>query len=308
MDNILKYLVNKKVVNENAKINKLNKGGSGANLFEINCSGGDYILKHYDTEAILKLGEKEYTFYNISNNFDLKYLPEVIFTEKHEDMGIIIVLKKYKDIDVAEWDLARQQTAADIIAQIHSKSDFFIKQLNIKNEPFVPPLTEELKKAYADWDSVLNKHNINRAIFEDINKHFSYVIDFMRTHRNTFLHGDFFPDNCEVDKNNEMLLIDWQNCQLGSKAEIAFFIIIGHDWGINIYENEIKKHYCERLSYYTGNSISTFELDMECNMTTIFVTYLHWANYLQDSGIERVKAIFGKMIDSYEWLRANNCF
>ena len=103
-----------------------------------------------------------------------------------------------------------------------------------------------------------------------------------------------------------MIIVDWQSCQLGSMAEVSFFISIGYDWGIDIHEETMKKHYCEKLSFYTNKPISTIDLDIECNMSTIFVTYLHWGNYLQDSGIDRVKSIFDKMITAYEWLLMNN--
>jgi len=305
-DVLLKHLVSKNVMDEHAKIHKLNKGGSGASIFEINGAYGDFILKNYDMEAIQKLGEKEYNFYTVSNNFNLKYLPKVIYTEKHNTLGLLILLKKYRDIAVAEWDLPRQLSAADIIAQIHSKSAFFINQMNMKNERFLPPAAETLEKAYADWNYVLDKRNLDKTTFKSINKNFNSIIVFMQSHRDYFIHGDFFPDNCLLDENNDIIITDWQNYQLGSMAEVSFFISIGYDWGIDIKEEAIKKRYCEKLSFYTNKHVSITDLDMECDMSTVFVTYLYWANYLKDSGMDRVKSIFNKMLTAYERLSTND--
>ena len=128
MDILLKHLINKNIISENSKITKLSKGLSGAKIFGISGVKGDFILKNYDndTEDIYKAGEKEYTFYSISNALNLKYLPTVRYTEKHEALGIIILLKKYREITIAEWDLPRQLMAADIIAQLHGKSEFLL--------------------------------------------------------------------------------------------------------------------------------------------------------------------------------------
>ena len=90
-------------------------------------------------------------------------------------MGILILLKKYRDIAIVEWDLQRQLLAADIIAQVHSKSDFFINQMNIKNEHFSSPTIESLEKAYVDWNYILDKHSLDKTTFENINKNFNLI-------------------------------------------------------------------------------------------------------------------------------------
>jgi len=307
IDLLLEHLKHSNIIDKGATICKLDKGGSGASLFEINSVCGDFILKNYDTVAMQKLGIREYNFYTASSNLDFKYLPEVIHAEKHKTLGILILLKKYRDIAIAEWDLPRQLSAADIIAQVHSKSDVFINKMNMNNEPFIPPATDALEKAYADWACIMDKHNINKSTFEHITQNFNFIMDFIQAHRDCFIHGDFYPNNCLLDDNNEMILVDWQNCELGSMAEVSFFISIGYDWGIDIHEKAIKKHYCERFSFYTGRTIPIVNLDIECNMSTVFVTYLHWAGYLQDSAIGRVKSIYDKMITSYRWMLENNC-
>ena len=308
MENILKHLVAKNIIDTNTKIRKLSKGGSDANLFELNCANGDYVIKNYGIVTAYKLGsENEYQFYRLSNDLNLTYLPKVIYIEKHDELGIIIVFKKYKDISVAEWDLSHQQAIADIIAQIHSKSDFFVKQLNIKNNTFRFPAAEEIKKAYTDWYNVLDKHGIDNSTIDDIQSNFSRIINFMKTHSNVFIHGDFHPENSVLNENNEIILIDWSNFQLGSKGEIAFFISRGYDSGINIHEDEIKTHYLERYSYYADKPISMLELNKECNMNMIFVNYLYSAYYLQESETDRVQTAYEKLITSYNWLLLNKC-
>ena len=306
-EKLFRHLVSNGIIDNNAKMNKLNKGGSGAILYEINSVNGNYILKniHIDQDSfLLKSSEKEYGFYSISNEFDLNYLPKVIYTEKNDCLGIIIVLNKYTDIQRHEWNLKRQLSTVDIIAKIHSESDFFINRFALKKELFEAK-DGQLEKSLNDWICVIKKYDLDECIINEIKINFGQVINFINSKKHYFCHGDFHPDNFVLDEKGELVILDWANYHIGCKDEIAFFISRGYDCGIDIQEESIKKHYCERLSYYSGENISMLDIEVECNMSTVFVSFLYWAEYLQDTNIDRVNSIYEKMIYSYKWLVDN---
>ena len=148
---------------------------------------------------------------------------------------------------------------------------------------------------------------MDKTLINDIKRNFNQVINFTKTNRDYFIHGDFHPVNCVLDENGEIILIDWQNCQLGRRDEIAYFIGIGKDWGIDIYEDEMKKHYCERLTHYTGKTFTMSDLNKEYHMSTVFHNYFYAANYLQDSEASRVQFVFDTTVASYKWLLLNKC-
>ncbi|MCL2198295.1 MAG: phosphotransferase [Defluviitaleaceae bacterium] len=311
---LLAHLINKKIFSYSASICKLDKGGSGASLYIVEDANKHYVIKNIEIDKINnkslnKSLKREYHFYKISNNFKLSFLPEVIYTEQNEILGIIIVLKHYRAIAYPEWSLQKQLESVDIIAQIHGMSKIFIDRLKIKAEPIDIDI-KNLNKSYADWLRIVNKfdNDFDKSIVDNIYKDFHQFVDFINSNRQYFCHGDYYVDNFVLDENDRLILIDWQNYHIGGKDEIAFYISIGNDWGVDIKEEEIKKHYCERLSFYTKSDISMHELETECNVSTVFVTFLHWGNYLQDSDIERIKPIFNKMASSYNSAKQDGGF
>jgi len=310
LENIFAHLVYKKVFSNKATMHPLNKGESGATLYTAEDNSKWYIVKHMENETPNSdFFKKEYPFYKICNNFNLDFLPEVIYAEENKELGVIIVLKHYNAITPSEWTMQRQMQAVDVIAKIHSMSSLFINALDINAEP--PKTTDaiKLKKSYENWINILNKFEdmFDMKILNDIYQNFDFDY-FKNLNKKYFCHGDFHCENILTDESGKMILVDWQSYALGDKSEIAFFISRGYDFGIDMQEEAIKKYYCERLSFYTKSDVPILELEIECNASTVLVTFEHWADYLQDANADRVKPIFEKMATAFQWLASKELF
>jgi hypothetical protein len=101
--------------------------------------------------------------------------------------------------------------------------------------------------------------------------------------------------------NNEHIVVcDWQCVGIGKGAgDISFFISRGKADGININEESLINHYCERLSSYSKTEINKSDIYNVINASTVFTSFMYWAYYLKNADLDTVLEIYNKMVNSF---------
>lgn len=115
-------------------------------------------------------------------------------------------------------------------------------------------------------------------------------------------HGDYHPENILSDGKN-LLICDWQNIGIGKGiGDISFFISRALGFGIPMDEDSILDYYCQQLSLYRNKPVDKEVLLKEKAAANLLTTFSFWADYLQNSPIDRVAPIYRGMVQSYEFL------
>jgi serine/threonine protein kinase len=307
-NNLKDYLIREDVFKNITSFTKVDRGGSGALLFDVVDNGQAYIVKMtgkdlYDNDKIAEQCLNEYNFYSISNNFNLSFLPKVKYVDRDNPIGTIIVLKRYRHIQRQEWTLARQLQAFNIGAKLHSLSDKLISAYGLTYKPSIFD-ESDINNSYADWISVLDEYNnlFDTNLIRNIKNEMRSILEYFSKQPHCFIHGDFYPDNFLLDENDSLILCDWQDYKIGNKSDVGFFINIGYAWGIDIKEQEIIKHYCTQLSLYTKTSFEVEDLMKEYHASNVIVNFIHWAQYLKHSKYDKVLQVYTTMQKSFEYL------
>jgi thiamine kinase-like enzyme len=137
---------------------------------------------------------------------------------------------------------------------------------------------------------------------EPIYNNFDNVCDVLNSGINCVCHGDFHADNMLLD-NGRMILSDWQNINICSSAgDISFFISRGKSSGLIMNEDELIDYYCKRFYYYSRVNIKKEEIYQIINASNVFTSFIHWPFYLKGADIDRVRDIYGNMLNSFEAL------
>jgi hypothetical protein len=64
-------------------------------------------------------------------------------------------------------------------------------------------------------------------------------------------------------------------------------------------EDNLMDYYCERLSNYTKTEINKCNIYNVINASTVFVSFMYWANYLKNADLNTVSEIYNKMVNSF---------
>ena len=304
VDRVIDHLKENKVFHNVDHVEKVNVGSGGAQLFMINDSGNEYILKTSSPNIDPSL-LKEYKFYAIKNSFH--FIPEIIHTENHLDYGVIIVMKKYKTIKHEEWDYNLQLRAIDLCAKLNSMNKDKFTDLGIELN-LVTLNGGFLKNSYDDWKYIVNKHNgdFDMEIVNDIYKNLDIVCPILNNGYQYICHGDFHPENILFDNDGNLIICDWQNIKIGKGiGDISFFIDRAIGFGINVNTDKLIEYYCMCLSKYTNSVIEKDILLKEKSAAALLSIFSFWAYYLKESDKERIFSFYDEMVNSFRYLQHN---
>jgi len=92
---VIKYLIEKQVLNDVNKVSLINIGASGSKVFDITDRNGRFVVKQSDksTNAGCK---REYDFYLLTTSKLNDDVPKIVFAKESNELGHIIVFPFYK--------------------------------------------------------------------------------------------------------------------------------------------------------------------------------------------------------------------
>ena len=289
---------------EEKEISEIRTGQSGASVYEID---GKTILKHvvrrdlpddrFDTYS------REALFYREKNRENPPYLPEVLDAQVSDD-EITVVLKKYHPIDRTKIDDSLIRKVAALLARIHTDRIPAFMRADSRKANLLP--AEQIQHCLEGWQAVLAEHPgvFDEAPLLDISRKLNSIIGWHDGEERLLSHGDFHWDNLLADDAGNLLVCDWQGvCVSGESGDISFFMSRSGADGIVINEQLFLEAYSDTVRELTGRRVDAEEIRRHMAAANIFTTFVFWHMYLHGNDAERVKGIYGKMVeDCHMWL------
>lgn len=257
-------------------------------LYAVYDSAGEYVVKS-------AMESREYEFYRCNQALKLPFVPPILHIEKDTAQGYVLVMKKFSSIAHADWDSARQNAAVDICARLNSLNPAIFPGLP-RDCAAIDPRTAE--NAHCTWLEVVHRHpgKFDEHILQIICARLNEAKAALNAVPLCLCHGDFHPDNL-VSDGERLYLIDWQSLHMGRGAgEISFFISRGSDFGIPMDEGALFDCYAQRVSAYTGQSVSVERLMRAHDASSLLTAFVHWPHYLLEASCERTAGVFERMI------------
>jgi hypothetical protein len=312
---IINYLKQEKVFDDVNGYNEVKTGASGARIYEVEASNGHFIVKYVQKdeckiEDAWSLYEREWKFYSVFKDLKISFLPKVNYIKKEEDKNIVMVFDSYERIPHRQWSQPLQLKAVDLCARLNSIDIAFGEKIGIQYKKTETD-KESLDNSYQEWQYVLNKYGsrFGGNVLKHIYENFIRICDVVNTPPYNICHGDFHPDNILLNYNGgkaSLVICDWQNINISKGiGDIAFFISRSKDFDIEIDEDVLITHYCERLSFYTGKTVEKSEIYRVKNASTVITSFLYWAFYLTNADEKRVSDIYDEMAKAF--LSLNLC-
>ena len=285
---------------EGNHVKRINKGKGGADVYEINET---HILKHavrqnLNSEAFDSY-LKEARFYKFMSDKGCKYIPKILELIIEDD-ELIIVMKKYDDLQKEFLNEEVIQKLAGRLAEIHLESvpDFIKCRKTAEIE-----LSDEKKIEYTyGWITVLNEHPgyFDNTLVEKISTKINQIIKWHNTEKNTLIHGDFHLDNLLIDSHDNILICDWQSVKLGEpSSDLSFFMSRLNADGVDIDQDFFLQSYVNSFQKLSGNKLSKESILRHISAANVITSFIYWHQFLHNNSVDRVREIFNKMIEDY---------
>ncbi|MDR1630024.1 MAG: aminoglycoside phosphotransferase family protein [Oscillospiraceae bacterium] len=307
--NIIHYLVDKRVFYDVTEVNPITVGASGARLFSVIDGEQKYVLKHthessHQEKRHIHSYQKELLFYELNQRLKLPYVPDMIYSERHSDYGILLVMRYYSPLLHDQWTSEMQKSAVDLCAKFNSIA---IEQMGPLGLSFQKTEIDKAftEKSYQVWKGVLAQHRgcFDEVLFEEIYKNIDIVCPVLNDEPHYVCHGDFHPENLLYDDKN-LYICDFQNIDVGKAiGDISFFISRGTGFAIKMDTDALLDYYCEKLSEYKGIPIDRATLIKERCASAVLNIFSFWAYHLKNCSYERVSGQFNEMVKSYQHLK-----
>lgn len=280
------------------QVEAINIGQSGADVYIID---NKYILKHVisnklENHELFMSFKKEAQFYQRVDNKKLRCLPEII-SMKVSDEEIAILMKKYRRVEHADVKPFILSKIMKALAMVHHYQP---PEFLLQNRPDVNPLTDEqIISCVNGWNSVLNEHKglFDEKPIDKIAASINSIIFWNATGEDILSHGDFHLSNLLFDEDEEIVICDWQGVSIGDPSnDISFFLSRINADGFNISERTLIDLYAKAVYELYGKSIDGNAIYCHMAANTLITSFLHWHQYLHGASEERVRNIYGKMV------------
>jgi ASC-1-like (ASCH) protein/thiamine kinase-like enzyme len=279
-------------------VKEIKKGQSGAEVYDIN---GVRIFKHVKREQIengkFDTYKREALLYrSLCPN---PFLPEIQDIEISDD-EISLVMKKYRDIEKENISNELIRKIATVLADIHTTEipEFL---LSSRNNPDTLS-DEEIKNCVDGWKGVLGEHpgEFDDSLLKEISEKINSIISWHNSEDKVLSHGDFHWENLLTDETGEIKVCDWQGVNVdGESADISFlFSRLGAD-GVSIDPELFLKYYSGELERKKGTGTEIKEIERHIKASNVITTFRFWHYYLHGNPVERVREIYGKMVEDY---------
>ncbi len=281
-------------------VTEIGIGQSGADVYEID---GKYVLKHVDrqktSEEQFVTYMREVLFYRYQMTRQKTYLPKVLKADTSEN-EIFILMKKYDrpDRNAINAELIQKITGA--LAKLHTdETPSFMLQNREKAEPMSGQRTEE---CLSGWKCVLAEHPgaFDESRLEEIAGRINGIMIRHDSEERVPIHGDFHWDNLLKDEEGHILICDWQGVHLGgASGDLSFFLSrLGGD-GVRIDAAAFLDSYVNAILELSGKQIKRQDIIWHMNAANVITSFAFWHEYLHGSSEERVRDIYGRMIQDF---------
>ena len=281
----------------------LTGGKSGARVYDIQ---GAYVLKQIDraelgNDQLYGTYQREARWY-AQGGAGLGCLPEVLDIRSTED-EISILMRQYRP-------LSRQEISADLLekimrnlASVHAME---IPPFLKKEQHAAQPLSEEqIRVSLEGWRTVLAEHPgaFDESPLERIAQEMNRIIRWHDSEETMLIHGDFHWDNLLTDNQGRIMICDWQGVGTGpASGDLSFFLGRLRGDGIRLNEKELVEAYGREKGRLTGRSVTWEEVDGHIRAANVITSFTCWHQYLHGNSQERVREIYGKMVDDSQIL------
>jgi thiamine kinase-like enzyme len=161
---------------------------------------------------------------------------------------------------------------------------------------------EEIKKCVDGWNSVLGEHPgaFDASLLKEISENINSIISWHNSEDKVLSHGDFHWDNLLTDETGEIKVCDWQGVNVdGESADISFFFSRLEADGVSIDRALFLKYYSEEIKRKKGTVTDTKEIEGHIEASNVITAFRFWHYYLHGNPFERVREIYGKMVEDY---------
>ena len=286
--NVKEYLVEHKV-------EEITNGQSGAGVYMID---GEYILKHVKKEKldskVFDTYKREALFYQEKKGKNL-FVPEIKELELSDD-EIILIMKKYSELNRADIDDELISKIANLLAGVHGSDIPGFLNDNSDKQKFLSD--NEIEDCVNGWKSVLNEHEgvFSEGILNDVAANINDIISLKNKEKSVLVHGDFHWENILKDDSGNLILCDWQGVKVsGPSEDLSFFLSrLGAD-GISVDEDEFLNAYADAYKNISGEKLEILDIKKYMWASRIITTFLYWHYFLHGSDADRVKEVYEKM-------------
>ncbi len=269
-------------------------GQSGAHVYELD---DERVLKvvlreELPDDNMWSAYEKEALFYE---NSRADFLPK-IYVNIHTDKEIFLILEKGYPLKREFLNSAELQKIMDVLVQIHDMSVPAFLRVEERHPVYLSQ--EELKESVQGWKSVLSEHpgSFDESLLVQIQKcinewNITYFVK-----ESNLVHGDFHFENILQNEENNIKVIDWQNCGMGQgSGDISFLLSRLSADGFQIEEEKIIELYCQSAEKI-GKNIAPIEIATQMRLANLNTSFRFWHMYLHGSDTKRVQDIYEKMV------------
>lgn len=287
----------------------ITNGASGAFVFDID---GKYVAKYTrkseQNAQTYPMFIKEYDFYRMSSGKGYDFVPDIVFQTISEE-EILIVMKKYRNIKIEEWNDELQRRAMRLCARINAMDAAGLHAAhqdiaNIGDDYDTYPLSVSL----GNWKRLHDKfpEHIDAMLLTTMYESFDAVNSLAEALAipKTLCHGDFHPGNFLMD-GDKLILCDWQTVGISKGiGDVAFFINRGTNMGIPMNQGILVDAYHQSILHFANVKIEIEDLYRNIAASDFYVSFKFWAEHLQGSDLGRVLSIYHSMVNSYKMLTA----
>lgn len=277
----------------------LGGGKSGAQVYGID---GKYVLKYVQRkqlgdEKLFAAYRKEALWYESAAESGLCCLPE-IFDIQNTDEEIVILMKRYQAFSRREIESGLLKKIMEALAAVHTAElPQFLKQ----EQHAAQPLSDmQIQKAVEGWRSVLQEHPdaFDEGVLKQIAEKINEIIRWHDAEEAVLNHGDFHWDNLLQDERGNIIICDWQGVSAGqASGDLSFFFSRLQGDGIQLNRQETIGFYKQALKRISGKTVSGKEIEGHIRAANVITSFIFWHQYLHGSTEERVREIYGKMVE-----------
>ncbi len=291
---------------KNHKERRLTGGISGAKVYDI---AGKYVLKcvsraDLENDEQYDAYQREAIWYKCANSgkkgFRLSYLPEILDLYCTEEETAVL-MKHYLPIP-QKFDTELLKKIMGALAAVHTTDiPEFLGQIQRGRANLLSE--DQISASLSGWRSVLDEHSgiFLETPLEQLAKKINYIISWHEQEESVLNHGDFHRDNLLLDGNGNILICDWQGISVGAASgDLSFFFSRLSADSIYLDEKQAVRFYVQEVRRLSGKILLPEEICRHMDAADIITSFVFWHEYLHGNDVDRVRGIYGKMVDKFQ--------
>jgi len=162
---------------------------------------------------------------------------------------------------------------------------------------------EQISASLSGWYSVLNEHPgiFSETPLKQLAEKINCIILWHEQEESVLNHGDFHRGNLLLDECGNILICDWQGVCVGAASgDLSFFFSRLSADGIYLDERQAVEFYVQEIKRLSGKILVPEEICRHMDAADIITSFVFWHEYLHGNDVDRVRGIYGKMVDKFQ--------